>query len=202
MTRLRSFICLLFIVATRCQATDEPEEKPEKSELPPQSDEEKALFDALKDEDVEAASQALKDGASINCKSPRGQQTPLMQSVLHGRIEMVKWCLENGADISIGEKQGYTPMHGAGFQGRAEIAAILKKHGAELRDVHEDGNEPIIRSCWGESGRHTETVAWFLDNGVPIMDIYESCFEKTPNERTKALLEARKLQASQKGEEL
>ena len=57
---------------------------------------------------------------------------------------MVKWCLENGADSTIGERDGYTPMHGAGFQGRVEIAEILHKHGVGLRDKHpDDGHEPI-----------------------------------------------------------
>ncbi len=65
-----------------------------------------------------------------------------MQSVLHGRTKMVEWCLNNGADVTIPERMGYTPMHGAGFQGRANIAALLLKHGVGLRDVHEDGHEP------------------------------------------------------------
>ena len=68
-----------------------------------------------------------------------------MQSVLHGRTKCVKWCLENGADVTIGERDGYTPMHGAGFQGRADIAELLFKHGVGLRDVHEDGHEPASK---------------------------------------------------------
>lgn len=151
-----------------------------------------ALFNALGEEDIDAANAALKNGASINALSARGKQTPLMQSVLHGRTEMVKWCLENGADVTIGERDGYTPMHGAGFQGRADIAELLLKHGVGLRDVHSDGHEPAIRSCWGPEARHTEAVAWFLDNGVPLDAIYDVCSEMTKNPGTKALLEKRK----------
>lgn len=150
------------------------------------------LMDAIRDENIEAASAALKSGGNINAISPKGGQTPLMQSVLHGRTKMVEWCLDNGADTTIPERQGYTPMHGAGFQGRADIAALLFKHGVGLRDVHEDGHEPAIRSCWGPEERHTETVAWFLDNGVPIDDIYDKCLEMTKNSKTEAMLKARK----------
>ena len=60
------------------------------------SEADEALFNALGEEDVDAASAALEAGANINAISPRGQQTPLMQSVLHGRTKMVKWALENG----------------------------------------------------------------------------------------------------------
>lgn len=101
-----------------------------------------SLFEALRSDDVTAASAALKDGANINAISPKGGQTPLMQSVLHGRVEMVRWCLENGADTTIAEKDGYTPMHGAAFQGHAYIVRLLLEHGVALRDVHKDGFEP------------------------------------------------------------
>ncbi len=56
------------------------------------SDLDKSLFDAAAAEDTDAASTALKQGANINVLSPRGAQTPLMQSVLHGRTKMVKFC--------------------------------------------------------------------------------------------------------------
>ena len=36
-------------------------------------------------------------------------------------------------------------MHGAGFQGRAEIADLLLKAGVGLRDVHADGHEPASK---------------------------------------------------------
>jgi ankyrin repeat protein len=100
------------------------------------------LFAALREEDIPAASAALAAGANINAISPRGQQTPLMQSVLHGRPGSVSWCLNNGADTTIAEKDGYTPMHGAAFQGHAHIADMLMRHGVSMRDIHEDGYEP------------------------------------------------------------
>ena len=40
-----------------------------------------------------------------------------MNAVLSGQTEVVKALLELGADHKIPEKDGYTPMHGAGFQG-------------------------------------------------------------------------------------
>ena len=79
------FLCLLSAHLVPCAA-----------EL---SEADEALFNALGEEDVEAASAALSLGANINAISPRGQQTPLMQSVLHGRTKMVKWALENGMCI-------------------------------------------------------------------------------------------------------
>lgn len=97
-------LLLLAALLPPAHPQDAPDARPELTEA------ETALFDALKDEDPAAASAALAAGASINAPSPRGKQTPLMQSVLHGRTTMVEWALENGADATIGERDGYTPM--------------------------------------------------------------------------------------------
>jgi ankyrin repeat protein len=59
------------------------------------------LFEAAASQDVTAAREALKAGADINSKEERGGQTPLMQSVLFGRDEMVKFFLEEGADVYV-----------------------------------------------------------------------------------------------------
>ncbi|KAL3805838.1 hypothetical protein HJC23_007799 [Cyclotella cryptica] len=150
------------------------------------------LFEAAANEDISAALSALTAGANINARSERGLQTPLMQSVLFGRGEMVKFFLEQGADTTIGERDGYTPMHGAGFQGRAGIAEMLKNHGVPLRDKHHDGYEPAIRSCWGPEERHTEALKWFIDNGVPVEEIYDVCMASTSNEQTKKMLRDKK----------
>mmetsp|Transcript_7578 Transcript_7578/g.22232 ORF Transcript_7578/g.22232 Transcript_7578/m.22232 type:complete len:129 (+) Transcript_7578:593-979(+) len=91
---------------------------------------------------------------------------------------------------TVPERDGYTPMHGAGFQGRASIAKILSDHGVNLRDKHPgDGHEPAIRACWGGEPRHLETVKFFLKAGVPLDDIYEPCVQMTRNSATKKFLE-------------
>ena len=70
-------------------------------------------------------SDLISNGEDINQRGPGGQ-TPLMNAVLSGQTEVVKALLELGADHKIPEKDGYTPMHGAGFQGhvQANLEAI------------------------------------------------------------------------------
>jgi ankyrin repeat protein len=46
-------------------------------------------------------------------------------------------------DFSIGEKDGYTPMHGAGFQGRADIARLLIAAGLDPSDRHKVSMHPL-----------------------------------------------------------
>ena len=96
--------------------------------------------------------------------------------------------MRKGVDVTIGEKDGYTPMHGAGFQGRAKIGQLLISHGVNPREKHSDGFEPIQRACWGHESRHTETVKMFLENGVWDKNIYKSC-KKSPNADTVKLIQ-------------
>jgi len=71
-----------------------------------------------------------------------------MNAVLSGKLQAVKVLLSKGADTSIGEKDGYTPMHGAGFQvtpGRRHqlLSFCLANHAAMIRV------ETSIYSCAG-----------------------------------------------------
>ena len=60
-------------------------------------------------------------GQDINERMPGSLQSPLMAACLGGHLVAAETLLELDADVSVPEKDGYTPMHGAGFQGRAEI---------------------------------------------------------------------------------
>ena len=65
-------------------------------------------------------------GSFINTREAGSGQTPLMKSILMGHTDMVRMLLMlPEVDVSLGEKDGYTAFHGAGFQGRAEIAKLL-----------------------------------------------------------------------------
>jgi ankyrin repeat protein len=74
------------------------------------------IWAAIRDDSASRVAAALdSDSAVLNTRGPGGQ-TPLMNAVLSGKVESVKVLIARGADASIGEKDGYTPMHGAGFQ--------------------------------------------------------------------------------------
>ena len=60
------------------------------------------------------------DKTSLNAQGPGGQ-TPLVASCLQGNDKIVKKALELGADIRLGEKDGYTVLHAAAFQARRRV---------------------------------------------------------------------------------
>ena len=142
---------------------------------------------------VEKAKAALAEGANINIKDEVNGQTPLMRATLHGWNSLVTYLLDQGADVNIGEKDGYTPAHGAGFQGRTKILEILRDHKVDIFEKSKkDGFTPYHRACCGREERHTETIRFLLAAGVNVNlkggPDQRTCFQMTPNKKTKALL--------------
>ena len=125
------------------------------------------LLSAAGSGDIENVRAALSQNPRLNERGGGGQ-TALMSSCLRGYADVALLLLSHGADINIGEKDGYTCLHGAGFQGRHDVAArVLEAYPNAPNGAHTDGFHPIHRACWGREQRHTNTVRAFLNAGVP-----------------------------------
>ena len=127
---------------------------------------ERQFFSACRSNNVAAVRSIVVD--DINVREAETGQSALMASVLAGATDVVKLLLsdEFKADASVPEKDGYTPMHGAGFQGRAKIASLLLGHGLDVDDVHSgDGLTPLWRTTWGRDSRHIATARVMILQG-------------------------------------
>jgi hypothetical protein len=146
---------------------------------------------------VAGVTAALTAGADPNARHPGNGQTAFMGAVLRGHTAVVDYLLQSdaGVDVGIPEKDGFTPAHGAGFQGRADILRLLWRSGRVnvVDDVHDgDGYSPFHRACWGREARHTETLrVWRDEIGIdltlPAADGH-TCADMTNNPATLALL--------------
>ena len=119
-----------------------------------------------------------------------GKQTALMYSCLKGKSNAVSTLLDAGADVTITEKDGYGPMHGASFWGQTEvILTLLKRTDIDPLAPHSDGLIPMHRAC---RGGYMGTVMAFLEAGVPWnhKNKYgDGCYEITESKAIKDLLE-------------
>jgi len=135
----------------------------------------------------------VQDTSGLNHQGP-GLQSPVMFAALQGNAEAVRILIDAGADLTVGEKDGYTVVHGAGFQGRADVLRVLHEKGVDLNDRnHRDGFTGLHRACWGQSPAHAQTVRVFLELGVdPNQKAADgrTCGEMSSNHATKQVLEA------------
>jgi hypothetical protein len=175
---------LLFtLLTTACQAATNPDEE---------------LWEAaVVHGNVKGVHAALVAGAHPNARHPDNGQTAFMGAVLRGHTEVVDYLLNQsnlGVDVGIPEKDGFTPAHGAGFQGRSDILRLLWQSGRVNvdDDVHSDGYAPFHRACWGREERHTATLrVWRDEIGVDLSRPAangQTCATMTSNPATLALL--------------
>ena len=89
---------------------------------------------------------------------------------------------------------GYTPPHGAAFQGREEIMKFLIKIGMDVTEAHEgDGFAPFVRTCWGKEERHARTLRVLVEEaGVdPTVKARNdmTCLDMTENPSIRQVVE-------------
>lgn len=97
-----------------------------------------ALYFAQMSNQPESMKVLIKRGADVHARYGPVQRTALHDAALKGRTECVRLLLEAGADPNAANKYGHTPLSYAinpplplsPSQNSAEIAALLREHGA------------------------------------------------------------------------
>ena len=90
----------------------------------------RALLDAASEGNIEAAKQAIADGADVNGKAG-GELTPLHYAALDGYKEVAELLIDKGADVNMKNIVGYTPLDWAVGEDNTEIADLFRKHGGK-----------------------------------------------------------------------
>ncbi|MGB8367521.1 MAG: ankyrin repeat domain-containing protein [Candidatus Babeliales bacterium] len=140
----------------------------------------RALFEAIRNGDLDAAKKALVSGADINGRLvgvPYGPgrtyevNTPLIEAVEKGNLAMVKFLLEEKALVNEGNKYTETALIKAANKGYLEIVTLLLQHGANPNAVMKHlGTTPLIMAA---STGHALIASLLLENGA---DMYRKEF--------------------------
>jgi len=87
-----------------------------------------ALFQAVKDINIEATKQAIADGADVNAKDQNGR-TLLQLAALKGHKEVVELLIAKNANVNAKNNGGETPLDKA--KKNPKITDLLRKHGGK-----------------------------------------------------------------------
>ena len=68
----------------------------------------------------------------------------LHYAVYDGRIDVIRFLLENGADVNIRDKRDCTPLHQAVRAGTVELIDLLVENGADLEATDHHGCTPLL----------------------------------------------------------
>lgn len=119
--------------------------------------EETKLLEAAKSGDLDAVVRIISDSpANINCKDFDGREsTPLHFAAGYNRIDVLRYLLEQGADVEARDTGGLVPLHNACAYGHLAIAELLVKHGADVNasdkwkytPLHEAASKGKLEIC-------------------------------------------------------
>ena len=94
--------------------------------------------------DVAGVKKGLAGGISVNEREPDGGSTLLTTATIHGRVEIAKLLLDEGADPNLENNKGESALHAAAF--RAGLAAVVTRMlsaGADPLDLQGTGDTPL-----------------------------------------------------------
>ena len=102
------------------------------------------------EENLVEVQRLIESGANINAVSGAGR-TPLMSATAYGHINIVRFLLENGADINTKDTHnGWTAlMFSTGFENEEfEIAQMLIENGADVNEIStKHGATALMMAC-------------------------------------------------------
>lgn len=109
--------------------------------------------------DVATAERLITAGACVNCCSTRGV-TPLMRAVSRNDEDLVRYYIEQGADVTAADAVGNTALHAARS---AAVVKMLCGAGADPQALNARGETALFDIL------HTPaTVQALVDAGVPL----------------------------------
>lgn len=63
----------------------------------------------------------------------------ILQACIEDNLDMVEFLVQNGANVNLGDNEGWTPLHAAASCGFFSIAKYLIEFGADVAAINNDG---------------------------------------------------------------
>ena len=140
---------------------------------------EDAIFDFVDIGDIQSLEFIIVGAEQIHLLNYQNNagHTLLHWACSKGQIDIAKWLLHMGADLSIANQvfNGFQALHWASSNGYENIVRILIDHGAILEVKDFNGRTPLHLAC--ERG-HRNIALILIENGASIVE--ESNDFKTP----------------------
>ncbi|MEI6236018.1 MAG: ankyrin repeat domain-containing protein [Planctomycetota bacterium] len=112
----------------------------------------KPLHNAAGEGDILKVKQLVEEGADVNERNDRGEETPLhfvcfgTKPRHEGLVKVAKFLIDHGANVNTSAgKLKWTPLHYAAFMDHFEfqIIELFASHGASINAIDKFGGTPI-----------------------------------------------------------
>lgn len=109
------------------------------------------VFAAAAAGDLKTVKEALTQDSTLIKKREWDKATLLHGATEHDQIEIVKFLLDNGADVNSFEMNNITPLHISAQNGNIELMELLINKGAKINAIDKKGWTPLDRAIRWEN---------------------------------------------------
>ncbi|MBT6068179.1 hypothetical protein HOG48_00310 [Candidatus Peregrinibacteria bacterium] len=125
-----------------------------------------ALVEAARTGDLELTK--LLIAAGLSPEEGQYSETPLMKAAYYGRLSIVKYLLDNGANLAAKDCRGNTALLHAAWSGRTNVVRELLKQGAKINEKNNLNWNALMQAC---IEKHIKTAEFLLKKGSPTDEI-------------------------------
>ena len=127
------------------------------------------LYNSALHGELKEATKAVNHGARVNYTNPAWEHpTALYVAVSMGNTSIVRYLLGRGANPSVRDESGNTPLIMAAQNLDPEIAQILLAAGAKANEANNNGVTPLFYAAEGSDPSNLRLVELLLANGADI----------------------------------
>ena len=139
--------------------SDDPQsESPTGGQEGAQQEAARRLYTASLVGDVEGAQSALET-SGVESSLDRKGSSALHLAAVEGHLNLVKFLVEQGAEVEVTNNDGFTPLHAAAAKGYMEIVKFLVEQGAGIEVTSNDGSTPLHMAAEND---HIEIVEFLV----------------------------------------
>jgi ankyrin repeat protein len=121
----------------------------------------RAIVDAAERGDLDEVQRLVEQNRMLLNAESDSMSSPLVAAANMGRLEVVRYLLDEGADIDLWTVRYGTALEAACFSGRLAVAALLLANGADTAPDHHGWTRLMVASRRG----HTDMVELLLAHG-------------------------------------
>lgn len=123
------------------------------------------IHDAALEGDLDAIRAIVEADASQLTAQDVRNDTAIHIATINGHTELVRYLLEAGTPVDIGDNENTSPLGCAAIYGHREIAELLLDHGADVNLPDDNGNTPLR---WAVYNVQSELASLFIDRGAEL----------------------------------
>ncbi|XP_050316125.1 ankyrin repeat domain-containing protein 49-like [Anthonomus grandis grandis] len=101
------------------------------------------ILEASENGDLETIKELLRQDPNLVHTTDKDNYTPLHRACYANNLEVVKYLVSNGANLSAKTEMQWEPLHSCCQWGNFKCAAVLIQHGANVNAVSEGGQTPL-----------------------------------------------------------